>query len=82
MSIQENVLQLLKELGPLSVNQVAQRLSLVEQQVRGGIDRVRKRGEPVWNNKSQELFWWADDYPIGNGWQRELPGSRGEAAGS
>lgn len=73
MTIPDRVLAKIREAGPISARDLATRLSLNEKQARSGIDRLRQKGVPIWNDRDAGTFWWSDAYPTGEGWTRAWP---------
>jgi hypothetical protein len=62
MKDDERVLDAIQRLGPLSAYGFSIILNLPEKSgVRSAIDRLRKKGEPIWNDPTRGAFWWADD---------------------
>ena len=62
MQDDESVLDAIKRFGPLSARGFSIILQIPEKQgVRSTIDRLRKRGEPIWHDPDLGAFWWGDD---------------------
>ena len=67
MQDDERVLDAIKRFGPLSAYGLSIILKLPEKRgVRSAIDRLRDKGEPIWNDPKRKAFWWADDVEPGS----------------
>ena len=60
MKDDERVLDAIKRYGPLRASGFSLILKLPEKRgVRSAIDRLREKGEPIWNDPTRGAFWWA-----------------------
>ena len=63
----ERVLDAIKRFGPLSARGFSIVLQIPEKRgVRSAIDRLRDKGEPIWNDPKRKAFWWGDDVEPGS----------------
>jgi len=82
MSVNEQVLEAIRRFGPVSARGLEFILKLPERHtVRPAINRLRRQGEPIWNDPARNAFWFADDRKPGttprSRWKRSWLDSSG-----